>query len=386
MRGDPLLAGNHRVEFSEVTISPHYREKSQVVSVRRFWREFVTLLGALRKVPRSEYCLLVFLSATSTAILAASLLAMTGWRRIGVEVCLHGNLVNLTGWRSRNPVIRRLDLQAMLARRRARPVRFLVHEESIKQELGQLVPRALAVTDVLPLPANPAEIASCGAMSLRYPVRIGLVGQATEARESHHSWRRPGCSSRSMASKSSSAWSGGSSRATIFHASPAWMSRCPRQIARDDFRKLLGRLHFVFLPLQPEYYRLAASGALLDAITWLKPVIATSVPIMADIFAQYGDIGYLCGSAEDMQRALHVVLTEMDSVVTRVRSKPCDEPAKPGCQSLWRGTFGACCRPIFVSCYRWLPVLTDNSEFVQQVFRRPAARLGCACSQGVWHA
>ena len=70
----------------------------------------------------------------------------------------------------------------------------------------------------------------------------------------------------------------------------------------------------MFLPLQPEYYRLAASGALLDAITWLKPVIATSVPIVSDIFAQYGDIGYLCCSAEDMQRALHVVLTEMDSV------------------------------------------------------------------------
>jgi hypothetical protein len=35
---------------------------------------------------------------------------------------------------------------------------------------------------------------------------------------------------------------------------------------------------------------------------------------VADIFAQHGDIGYLCSSAEDMQRALHVVLTEMDSV------------------------------------------------------------------------
>jgi hypothetical protein len=62
-------------------------------------------------------------------------------------------------------------------------------------------------------------------------------------------------------------------------------------LARDDFSKLLGRLHFVFLP-----------------------VIATSVPIVSDIFAQFGDIGYLCSSAEDMQRALHGVLTQMDSV------------------------------------------------------------------------
>jgi hypothetical protein len=173
---------------------------------------------------------------------------------------LHGNLVNLTGWRSRNPVIRRLTCTRCW-QGVARPIRYLVHEESIKQELGRLVPQALAVTDVLPHPANPAEVAFCGDMSLRYPVRIGLVGQATEAK---------GITPFLETSK------------LIKHKYGKQVEFCligrvfpgddisrfasldgplsTTNLARDDFRKLLGRLHFVFLPLQPEYYRLAASG------------------------------------------------------------------------------------------------------------------------------
>jgi hypothetical protein len=55
------------------------------------------------------------------------------------------------------------------------------------------------------------------------------------------------------------------------------------------------------------------SGALLDAITWLKPVIATSVPIVSHMFAGFGDIGYLCDTTAEMQQALHTVLTLMDT-------------------------------------------------------------------------
>ena len=152
-------------------------------------------------------------------------------------------------------------------------------------------------------------------MSLRYPVRIGLVGQATEAKgitpflETSRLFRQKYGKQVEFCLVGRVFPGDDISR---FASLDGPLSTT--NLARDDFRKLLGRLHFVFLSLQPEYYRLAASGALLDALTWLKPVIATSVPIVSDIFAQFGDIGYLCSSAEDMQRVLHGVLTEMDSV------------------------------------------------------------------------
>ncbi len=315
LRADPLLADDARIEFAEIAISPHYRTKAQVVSVRRFWRELMTLFAALRRAPRGEYCLVLLLSTTSTAILAASLLAMTGLRRMGVAVCLHGDVVTLTGWRSRNPVIRRLDLRAMLAAPQPRPVRFLVLEECIKRELSRLVPRSFAVTDVLPLPTNLAEVAYCRDLPLQYPVRIGLVGQATEAKGITPFLETARLFKQQYGERVEFYLVGrvfpGDDTAR-FASLDAPVSTT--DLARDDFRDLLGRLHFVFLPLQPQYYSLAASGALLDAITWLKPVIATSVPIVSDFFVRFGDIGYLCNSTAEMQQALHTVLTDMDPV------------------------------------------------------------------------
>jgi hypothetical protein len=308
-----LLADNAMIEFREIVISLHYQFKIQVVSVRRFWREFVTVLGALRQVPRNEYCLILMLSATSTAILAASLLAMTGWRRLGVEICLHGDAETLTGWRSRNPAVRHVDLRAMLARRKPEPIRYLVHEESVKGELGKLVPQSLAVTDVLPLPANLAEVEYCRSLRLEYPVRVGLVGQATEAKgitpflETARLFKQQ-YGERVEFYLVGRVFPGDDTSAFAILDGPV----CTAALSRADFRDLLARLHFVYLPLQPHYYRLAASGALLDAITWLKPVIATSVPIVSDMFARFGDIGYLCDTTAEMQQALHTVLTLMD--------------------------------------------------------------------------
>jgi hypothetical protein len=84
------------------------------------------------------------------------------------------------------------------------------------------------------------------------------------------------------------------------------------QLSREAFRARLAPLHHVFLPLQPAYYRLSASGALLDAITWLKPVIATDLPIIADAFAAHGDIGALCPDLPAMQAALAALVEAPD--------------------------------------------------------------------------
>ena len=315
LQTDPLLTGNRQIEYHGIEISSHYRTQSQVVSVRRFLDEFKTLFRALQQAPRGEYCLVVLLVASSTAILASLLLAMTGWRRVGIVVCLHGDIASLTGWRSRNPVIRRFDMQGMLRRRHRQPIRYLVFEESVKQELGKLVPQTLAFTDVLPHPANVAEVAFCRDLALRYPVRIGIVGQATEAK---------GITPFLETAKLFKARYG--ERVEFYLVGRVFPGDdilrfaaldgpiSTENISRDAFRDFLGRLHFVFLPLQPEYYRLSPSGALLDAITWLKPIIATSVPIVSDIFTHYGDIGYLCSGTADMQRALETVLTEMDAL------------------------------------------------------------------------
>jgi hypothetical protein len=313
LRNDPLLAEDHRIEFRKIAISLLYPGKIQLVSPRRCWHELRTIAAAVRDVPPGEYCLLVLLVASASTMLAVRLLAAMRPRRLGAVICLHGNVVTLTQWRSRNPVIRLLDTWALLERRPAGSVRHLVFEEGIRRELGNLVPQALATTDVLPHPAYLTEVCCSSELALQYPVRIGLVGQATPGK---------GVDPFLETAKLFKEKYNGSVEfyllGRVFPGDDVSRFACldgpvsTEGLTRHDFRALLAKLHFVFLPLQPRYYRFAASGALLDAITWLKPVIATSLPIVADIFVRYGDVGYLCDDIEKMHQMLHSVLTKID--------------------------------------------------------------------------
>lgn len=84
------------------------------------------------------------------------------------------------------------------------------------------------------------------------------------------------------------------------------------RLPRADFIDLLAPLHFALLPYRRGYYERSASGALIDAITWLKPIIARRLPIVEQLFGGFGDVGYLCDDDSDMRQALETVLARMD--------------------------------------------------------------------------
>lgn len=60
------------------------------------------------------------------------------------------------------------------------------------------------------------------------------------------------------------------------------------------------------------HYNRAASGVLLDAIAWGKPVIARKIPIFESIFERYGDIGYLFSDDLDLTRIVEQILQMAD--------------------------------------------------------------------------
>jgi hypothetical protein len=66
------------------------------------------------------------------------------------------------------------------------------------------------------------------------------------------------------------------------------------------------------LPFRRGYYDFSASGALIDAVTWLKPVITTRVPLSEQFFAESGEIGFLCEDEAGMEAAVETVLTEVN--------------------------------------------------------------------------
>lgn len=310
LRADPALAA---VEFREIALSPHYRYRTQIVSARRGWQEVATLRRALAAVPAGERVLLLLLSATPTALAAARLLLRVDRRVVGVQAVMHGNLNDVTGWRSRNPLRRAIDLPALLGGAQPPGLHLLLLEEAIRRALVEIAPAAAAAADVLPHPANLAEIPLVPEVAPGTPLRVGLVGQATAAK---------GIGPFLETARLMQARHPGRVQFFLVGRPFPGMDLEPLrildhpvaegQLDREEFLARLAPLHVVFLPLQPDYYRLSASGAFVDAITWLKPVIATDVPIIADAFAEQGDIGDLCADLPAMQAALERMVTAPD--------------------------------------------------------------------------
>ncbi len=318
LRRDPALTGLANVHFRPIEVSPLFRGKTHVVSGRRFRRELATLRSALRDVPPDEGCLLMLISATPTAIFAASLLGRLPRRHLGVQIGLHGNLNEITEWRPRNPLTRRFDLASSLSlpvpipRSPAR-LRFLVLEQPIKDALARIAPAAAARTDVLPLPVNVAELPDQNSARMAPPIRIGFVGQATKAK---------GFDVFLALARDLKARHG---ERIAFHLigrpvpgadlGPLAVLADPptgEHLSRAEFVTRLAAMHYVLLPFREGYYNLSASGALIDAITWLKPVIATGVPLVRHLFDRFGAIGVACDDESGLRDAVEAVLADMD--------------------------------------------------------------------------
>ncbi len=335
---DPAFAALANVATVAVAVPTQYPGRLHLVSARRFRREFAILRAALRAVPADEPVLVMLLSATSTAIFAAAWalrLARRGRRApAAVQVGLHGNLNDALGWRSRNPLRRRFDLAAALASPPS-GLRYLVLEEGIRDAMHRFAPLAASRTDVLPLPANPGEDAASLPAPLAAPLRIGFVGTATAAKGIDlflDLARRLGTrfGGRIAFHLVGRALPGSDPARFAALAEPVGTAHLPRA----EFLRRLARLHYVLLPYQPGYYDLSASGALLDAITWRKPVIALRVPIVAAMFAAAdGGIGVLCDDAAGLEEAVAEIATQMDAgryareVVALERLRAARQPA-----------------------------------------------------------
>ena len=314
LRHDPALMALPNLRLVPIEVSPLWRWRPHAVSGRRLRQEYRTVRAALRQVPPGEPCLVFLISTTATGSFAAAWAARLSGRRAAVQVGFHGNLNDALGWRPRNPLARALDTRAALQARYPVPLRFLVLEEGIRAALEKAIPRAAARTDVLPLPINQAESAEAAAAPAA-PLRFGFIGLGTpekgmdvflaiaarlrarfgDAAEFVHIGRVP--EDASLAGLE------------VLAHPPA---RAP--LARAEFTARLAGLHYAVLPFRRGYYDLSASGALIDALTWTKPIIATRVPLTEQYLRDYGDIGLLCEDEAGLEAAMAQAILAPDPV------------------------------------------------------------------------
>jgi hypothetical protein len=215
---------------------------------------------------------------------------------------LHGNLNELHGWRSKNPLRRFGDLYSALKRATRDNSQLIVLEEHIRLKAAASFPWMSEKLRFFPYPLRIEETLST-TKKLSFPIKIGLAGIAspdkgfTEFRElaARLKAKFPGCFEFHAIGKRHPT----NQDADFKDLDTA---PCERQMERADFLKQIDRMHFLFFWPTGEYYKNASSGVFYDAINRKIPLLSKS-----DITALQPGIqstGIMCNTLQELELAV----------------------------------------------------------------------------------
>jgi glycosyltransferase involved in cell wall biosynthesis len=275
-------------------------------------RSDLKLLSRLFKMLKKEPGLLVLTAAAAATLMALKLLCCTMYRDQRVQIVLHGNVATLNGWRSRNPLRRIQDLRTALGFSGNRNLQYLLLEEPIRRAVAQHCPPLEKHFALLehPIPANEEPK---GIIEFGPPFRIGFIGLTTEEKgfplflqvAAVMSAKFPALVELHAIGWSVEQWD--SSEISSLATKPG-----TSRLSRSEFISQIEKLHFVCLPYQGPHYELSASGALLDAIAWEKPLICSRIPIIENLVSRFGDIGYFCADKREFCETIEGIILRAD--------------------------------------------------------------------------
>lgn len=85
-------------------------------------------------------------------------------------------------------------------------------------------------------------------------------------------------------------------------------------LPREKFSQLICGLDYVLFLYNTESYKLIASGAIFDAISFGKPIIALRNDYFVAVFERCGEIGYLCSSLDEIFQLVVKLIDNPDMV------------------------------------------------------------------------
>lgn len=277
------------------------------------WRHDLSLLRrvVVENARHGHWGHVLSLQSIPSILFAAAALRAMQVARQPIQAVLHGYLNEALGWRSRNPLRRAFDMRAALIVATGR-VQLIALEPGISETVSETIPHvgSQIVTLRHPLPPLPGRADIDLATSAR-PIRFGFLGLATRAKgfdafmaaaralkprygdsvEFHALGRLPVDSDWHLAEFTS-----------VLSTAPS-MARIPR----EQFEAGLHSWHYVCLPYRAEHYTLSASGVLLDAMAYDKPIIATSTRAVQELFAG-GSPGVLVENVDQLENAIAGVI------------------------------------------------------------------------------
>ena len=298
--GQTLASSIHWSEILPVPPSIGYGE--------RFFRELSVIRRLFRTLSQDSASRLLLTSAFPSTVLALKAARCFRSKNTTVQLVLHG-LSGVVGKRYRHPIHRFQDMKTALTLLGNNGIQYLVLEESIRDRVLKNLPLLSGKIEALEHPISPNE-GACQTVDLSEPILFGFLGFAIQAKGfplfvklanevTAKYGRRAEFHVIGHLPKDGTPVNGTMALAT----KPARM-----QMTRADFIQGVTPLHFIILPHEEAPYTLAASGVLLDAIAWEKPVIARKIPIFEAIFEKHGDIGYLFSDDTELKNIVEQLL------------------------------------------------------------------------------
>jgi glycosyltransferase involved in cell wall biosynthesis len=300
---DQSLAGS--VTWTEI-----HPPGSDETYLKRFVCELEILRQLLGNLADNWNSRLVLTSAYPSTVLALKVARRLKSTRGSLQIVLHG-LSGIVGKRSRRPIIRFQDMRTALTLFGNKGMHYIVLEQSICETVTKNFPLLAGKIDTLEHPLSPSQT-DLPPISLTEPIRFGFLGLADKAKGFPVFVE--------MANHFASLYGDRVEFHAIGHLpangmtlnGTAGLNTKPQHtlMSRAAFANGVAPLHFIVLPHEAAAYTLTASGVMLDAIAWGKPVIARKIPIFESMFNKHGDIGYQFADNEELKDVIGQILQQ----------------------------------------------------------------------------
>ena len=249
------------------------------------------------------------------ALRMALLTSTVDRNKLKIHVVLHANATALDSWRSRNPLLRIQDMVFAVRFVSNLNIQYIVLEHYIKDELKNKVSYLGDRISVLehPIIENKTDL---NTKHINYHgLKFGFLG-GTFPKKGFDSYLGLAQEIESEYGDKAQFYVVGSLDARYMDDPRLkYLSTEPssQKLARADYEIMLDSLDYVIMPYDSEYYSLCPSGALLDAIAWVKPIIAFRIPLFSDIEKRFGPIGFLCKDSAEMVDTIKQIIISPDN-------------------------------------------------------------------------
>lgn len=254
-------------------------------------------------------------SANAVNLIALKLVVLIMSIKVQIKVIMHSPLTELAFSRSFNPIKRYTDFRsAILAFKVIKNIEYIVLDEIVRINLQNKLPMSSLKVKVLEHPI-PLDRISEPLLRNDGVLRFAFVGAATKEKGFDAYLR--------FVDKLQDKYSNISECFILGSVSNDWarMMRdvklanrvSSEKIPRNELISLAEKVQYVCLFYNEEHYNLCASGALLDAIGWEKPIIANRIPLFTNIFNKYGEIGYLYEDENDIITIVEKIMTDYNN-------------------------------------------------------------------------